>query len=67
MALKNLGIQKEMLQLIYNLNKKAKVVVKTPYAGKEGRQPQARAEQAGKQDCVCNNQQTWDTTWEFMM
>ena len=31
MALKNLGIQKEMLQLIYNLNKKAKVVVKTPY------------------------------------
>ena len=31
LALKNLGVDKEMLQLIYNLNKKAKVVVKTPY------------------------------------
>ena len=31
MALKNLGVSKEMLQLIYNLNRKAKVVVKTPY------------------------------------
>ena len=31
LALKNLGVSKEMLQLIYNLNKKAKVVIKTPY------------------------------------
>ena len=31
LALKNLGVSKEMLQLIYNLNKKAEVVVKTPY------------------------------------
>ena len=31
LALKNLGVSKEMLQIIYNLNKKAKVVVKTPY------------------------------------
>ncbi len=31
LALKNLGVSKEMLQLIYNLNKKAIVTVKTPY------------------------------------
>ena len=31
LALKNLGVSKEMLQLIYNLNRKAKVIVKTPY------------------------------------
>ena len=31
LALKNLGVSKEMLQLIYKLNRKAKVVVKTPY------------------------------------
>ncbi len=30
-SLKNLGVSKEMLQLIYNLNKRAKVIVKTPY------------------------------------
>ena len=31
LSLKNLGVTKEMLQLIYNLNRQAKVVVKTPY------------------------------------
>ena len=31
LALKNLGVEKEMCQLIYSLNQKAKVVVKTPY------------------------------------
>ena len=31
LSLKNLGVSKEMLQLIYNMNKKAKVVIKTPY------------------------------------
>ncbi len=31
LALKNLDVSKEMLQIIYNLNKKANVVVKTPY------------------------------------
>ncbi len=31
LSLKNLGVSKEMLQLIYNMNKKAKVIVKTPY------------------------------------
>ncbi len=31
LALKNLGVSKEMLQLIYSLNQKATVVVKTPY------------------------------------
>ena len=31
LALKNLGVSKEMLQLIYNLNEKAEVIVKTPY------------------------------------
>ena len=31
MSLRNLGVSKEMLQLVYNLNKKAHVVVQTPY------------------------------------
>ena len=31
LALKNLEVPKEMLQLIYNLNKKAEVIVKTPF------------------------------------
>ena len=31
LALKKLDVSQEMLQLIYNLNKKAEVVVKTPY------------------------------------
>ena len=31
LALRNLGVTKEMLQLIYNLNKEAKVVIKTPF------------------------------------
>ena len=31
MSLKELGISKEMLQLIYSLNEKANVVVKTPF------------------------------------
>jgi exonuclease III len=31
LALKNIGVSKEMLQLIYSLNKKAEVTVKTPY------------------------------------
>ena len=31
LSLKELGVEKEYLQLIYNLNKKAEVVVQTPY------------------------------------
>ena len=31
LSLQKLGVEKEMLQLIYNLNKRAKVMVKTPF------------------------------------
>ena len=31
MALRNVGVSKEMLKLIYSLNKRAKVTVQTPY------------------------------------
>ena len=61
LALKNLGVSKEMLQIIYDLNKKATVIVKTPY----GPSPSFETEPIVKQGTVLGSPLCSASTAEY--